>query len=370
MNKKLKLYISILVLIAFGVFFYFTPHLTISKMKKAAQNNDADTLSEYIDYPSVKESLKANINAMITSEVSANMDDNPFGAFGAALATVFINPMIDNLITPENLAMMMKGKKPEIEKPNDKYYEEKDSIDQNLGTTMSYNNFNSFVVTFKDKKSSDDPIKMIFKRNGIISWKLTSLRLPLAENENNQISTSKRFSDTGKTINRESNKQDNSKSQNGKSEYLGLPHDTKLGPIAPDFTLTDLEGRTVCLSDHNGKVVLINFWATWAPPCIKEMPLLNNFYQMMKDEDIVLLSISVDEGDKSKVESFMKKKNFNFPVLLDPEARIAGLYRTTGIPESFIIRKDGTVDNKIEGAIDWTSPKVIEYFQKLLKEPL
>lgn len=143
---------------------------------------------------------------------------------------------------------------------------------------------------------------------------------------------------------------------------------TQNGLIAPDFSLPDLDGRMISLSSFKGKVVIVNIWATWCPPCVAETPSLDKLYKTFKDEGLELLAVSVDEGGKRVVEKFMKKKNLSFPVLLDPDSRVAGLYRTTGVPESFIIKKDGTLDNKIEGAIDWTSPKRIEYFQKLLKE--
>ena len=200
MNKKPIFILFGLFFIALGVCFYYTPHWAVSNMKKAAENRDADTLSEYVDFPSLKESLKANFNAMMATEVSNNMSDNPFGAFGAALAAAFINPMIDNLVTPESLAMMMKGGKPELKKTNRKN-EKKSSntssnTNENTEMTMSYDNFNSFIVTTKEKDSSDDPVKMIFKRHGIISWKLTALRLPSPEKEDKNL---RAFADSPKT---------------------------------------------------------------------------------------------------------------------------------------------------------------------------
>lgn len=144
---------------------------------------------------------------------------------------------------------------------------------------------------------------------------------------------------------------------------------TQKGPSAPNFTLQGLDGRMVSLSDYRGKVVLLNIWATWCPPCVAEIPSLDKLYKMFRDEDFELLAVSVDEGGKRDVENFMKNKNMSFPVLLDPSGGIQRLYRTSAVPESFIIRKDGTVDNKIVGAIDWASPKVFEYIEKLIEEP-
>ena len=142
----------------------------------------------------------------------------------------------------------------------------------------------------------------------------------------------------------------------------------KRGPVAPDFTLTGLDGRQVSLSDHKGKVVILNIWATWCPPCIAEAPSLDKFYKMMKDEDFELLAVSIDEDGERAVKPFMEKQKLSFPVLLDPQNRVPRMYRSSKVPESFIIRKDGTLDSKIEGAIDWTTPKLIDHIHKLLKE--
>ena len=146
------------------------------------------------------------------------------------------------------------------------------------------------------------------------------------------------------------------------------PDQTRQGPPAPNFTLQDMDGRMVSLSDYKGKVVLLNIWATWCPPCVAEAPSIDKLHKMFEDEDFSLLAVSIDEGGKKAVEDFMKKKNLNFPVLLDPEGRVARLYQTTAVPESFIIRKDGTLDNRIVGAIDWTAPKILDYFRNLMIE--
>ncbi|MDY0223168.1 MAG: DUF2939 domain-containing protein [Desulfobacterium sp.] len=190
MNKKFLFVLCGLAVITLCVCFYYTPHWAVSNMKEAAENRDADTLSEYVDFPALKESLKTNFNAMMVTEVSNNMSDNPFGAFGAALATAFINPMIDNLVTPESLAMMMKGEKPELEKTNRENEKDKSDTDENTETTMKYDDFNSFIVTVKEKGSSEDPVKMIFKRHGIVSWKLTALRLPSPDKESKHAAPS------------------------------------------------------------------------------------------------------------------------------------------------------------------------------------
>ncbi len=106
-----------------------------------------------------------------------------------------------------------------------------------------------------------------------------------------------------------------------------------------DFTLADLHGKLWHLSDLQGKVVLVNFWATWCPPCRKEMPDLQALYDKYKDQGFVVLSIS-DEG-KEKVAPFIKERNISYPVLLDPGRKVNELYQVDGIPKSFVYNRDG-----------------------------
>lgn len=142
----------------------------------------------------------------------------------------------------------------------------------------------------------------------------------------------------------------------------------KDNPVAPDFTLPGLDGESVSLGDYRGKVVLLNIWATWCPPCLAEAPSMEKLYNRFKDDDFKLLAVSIDEDGKNAILPFMKSKDLSFTVLLDPEGIITKLYGTTAVPESFIIRKDGKIDGKIKGAIDWMSPKVIEYLTNLIEE--
>ncbi len=190
MNKKTIIILFGLVIIALGICFYYTPHWAVSNMKKAAENKDAEALSDYVDFPAFKESLKTNFNAMMASEVSNSVSDNPFSVFGAALATAFINPMIDNLVTPESLAMLMKGGKPQLEKTQSKNKAQSSFGEGETETSMRYDNLNRFVVTVKDKESPQEPVKLIFKRYGIISWKLSALRLPTGIEEKSAYSVS------------------------------------------------------------------------------------------------------------------------------------------------------------------------------------
>jgi peroxiredoxin len=106
-----------------------------------------------------------------------------------------------------------------------------------------------------------------------------------------------------------------------------------------DFTLMDLKGHSWTLHDLRGQVVLVNFWATWCPPCRSEMPDLNALYNEFKDKGFVVLAISDEEADK--VKSFIADNHFTYPVLLDPGRKVHEAYNVEGIPKSFVYDRDG-----------------------------
>jgi peroxiredoxin len=135
---------------------------------------------------------------------------------------------------------------------------------------------------------------------------------------------------------------------------------------APNFTLPGLDGKMVSLSDYQGHVVLVNIWATWCPPCVDEMPSMERLYQELKDENFEILAISIDAPGEKAVASFMKKNNLSFPALLDPGGTIKSAYQTTGVPESFIINKQGILVEKIIGPRNWADPTAVRYLRDLL----
>jgi peroxiredoxin len=140
------------------------------------------------------------------------------------------------------------------------------------------------------------------------------------------------------------------------------------GVPAPNFTFPDLDGKMVSLTDYKGKVVLLNIWATWCLPCVEEMPSMEKLYQELKDESFEILAVSIDESGVKAVLPFMKKHKLSFPALIDAAGAMKSLYQATGVPESFIVDKDGIIVEKVIGPRDWAAPGTIRFFQKLIQK--
>jgi peroxiredoxin len=139
------------------------------------------------------------------------------------------------------------------------------------------------------------------------------------------------------------------------------------GNPAPDFALKDLAGTTVKLSDFRGKVVVLNFWATWCPPCRQEIPSMMRLNQAMAGKDFQMLAVSIDEGGKDAVAGFFRKSGMALPALLDTDQAVGKRYGLTGVPETFVIDKKGVILKKVVGAMDWSEPAVLEFLEKNLK---
>jgi len=135
-----------------------------------------------------------------------------------------------------------------------------------------------------------------------------------------------------------------------------------VGSPAPDFTVQDAD-RKVSLHDLRGKVVVLNFWATWCPPCVDEMPSLVKLQSDLKDR-VVVLAISVDEDERS-YHTFLKKNNVDVLTVRDPQQKSNELYGTIKFPETYIIDRNGVVQRKFIGPVDWTRADVVEYLNKL-----
>ena len=146
--------------------------------------------------------------------------------------------------------------------------------------------------------------------------------------------------------------------------YLRV-YDVQPGDPAPQFRLVDEQGLGVGLDDYAGKMVLLNFWATWCPPCVHEMPSLNAVYERFRDEGFVVLAISVDE-DGEQYRTFLREAGVTFPTARDPERSVSTRYGTVKYPESYLISRDGRVLRKYIGPEDWTRPEIVNYLRSIL----
>jgi peroxiredoxin len=138
---------------------------------------------------------------------------------------------------------------------------------------------------------------------------------------------------------------------------------SRIGSHAPDFTVRDSE-RSVTLSQLKGQVVVLNFWATWCPPCIEEMPSLVQMQERMKPRGVTVLAVSVD-ADEHSYRRFLREHNVNLLAVRDADQKSNELYGTFKFPETYIIDRNGVVRRKFIGAVDWTDPEVMDFLGKL-----
>jgi cytochrome c biogenesis protein CcmG, thiol:disulfide interchange protein DsbE len=138
------------------------------------------------------------------------------------------------------------------------------------------------------------------------------------------------------------------------------PH---VGDVATDFTLQDSD-RKVRLSEFRGQIVVLNFWATWCPPCVEETPSLVSMQQRMKDKGVTVVGVSIDE-DGDAYHRFLKTYGINYLTVRDPDQKISTLYGSVGWPETYIIDRKGVVRRKVVGPVDWNSPEVAQFLNGL-----
>ncbi len=138
---------------------------------------------------------------------------------------------------------------------------------------------------------------------------------------------------------------------------------TRIGSPAPDFVVQD-GTQKVALHDLKGKVVVLNFWATWCPPCVEEMPSLVEMQKKLKGTDVVVLAVSLDvDGDAYK--KFLKDHGVDLLTVRDADQKSNALYGTYKFPETFIIDKNGVLRRKFIGAVDWNDPAIAQYLTTL-----
>jgi peroxiredoxin len=141
------------------------------------------------------------------------------------------------------------------------------------------------------------------------------------------------------------------------------------GEMAKPFTLTNLQGEKVSMASLRGKVVFLNIWATWCGPCREEMPSMEKLYERMHNQPgFVMLAISQDTGGRKLVADYVKRHGYHFEVLLDPTNKVADAYDITGVPETFIIGRDGRIVAHHAGAFNWAKPDVRTALDELLAD--
>lgn len=149
----------------------------------------------------------------------------------------------------------------------------------------------------------------------------------------------------------------------------GNQSDAEEAPVesidALDFTLEDMNGNKVSLSDFKGKTIFLNFWASWCGPCKYEMPFIEQLYQETKDSDLVIVTVNLEEP-KSTVSKFLTDNKYTFPVLLDSEVEVASQYGVSGIPLSLLIDKDFKIVSAHEGQMN--SYEMLKEFVDQLKD--
>ena len=138
-----------------------------------------------------------------------------------------------------------------------------------------------------------------------------------------------------------------------------------VGDSAPDFSITADSGRAVTPANFGGKLLVLNFWATWCPPCIEELPSLNEFQQRYANAGVVVLGVSIDTDEKA-YRSFLARAHVTFLTARDPERKISGDYGTIKVPETYIIDSSGKVVRKIISNTDWMSERMTKDVESLL----
>ncbi len=140
-------------------------------------------------------------------------------------------------------------------------------------------------------------------------------------------------------------------------------HPELVGRPAPQFTVQDDE-HSVSLRELRGKIVVLNFWATWCPPCVEETPALVAMQNRLRDRGVIVLAVSTDE-DVSAYKRFKRERMAGLLTVRDGEQRSNALYGTSKYPETYIIDKEGVLRRKFIGPVDWTNPEIIDYLTRL-----
>lgn len=151
-----------------------------------------------------------------------------------------------------------------------------------------------------------------------------------------------------------------------RSLVASVPESPRVGFRTPAFTLPDLQGKEVSVAELRGKVILINFWATWCGPCIVEMPSMEKLYREFHDEGFEILAVSSDLQGQMATKPFKEQFELTFPILHDLHQEVNAIYQIRSIPASLLVGKDGVIAYRVPGARDWYSEKARTMIRQLL----
>ncbi len=176
MDKKLKGGLALAVIAVSG-WFYYTPYMAVHGMQEAAQERDATRLAGYVDFPVVKENLKADLNGRMLQKLQGQ----PFAAVGAVFAGALVNTMVDAIVSPQGLAMMMHGEKPltaSTAERTESGSQEQPKETSQVETRMGYDGLNQFAIRVHRRDTPDQVIHLVLQRRHLLSWQLAEIRLP------------------------------------------------------------------------------------------------------------------------------------------------------------------------------------------------
>ncbi len=145
-------------------------------------------------------------------------------------------------------------------------------------------------------------------------------------------------------------------------------HITEAGDTAPSFSIVTERGRTITPTDFGGKILALNFWASWCPPCLEELPSMNEFAREFSSQGVVVIGISIDKNP-TLYKRFLTQRAVVFDTARDPDADISARYGTFQIPETYIIGRDGKVLEKTADAFNWMDPQFLARVKVMLGSP-
>ena len=169
---------ALLVLCAVAVWLYFTPHLTVKRLQDAAEAGDREALARLVDFPSVRASLKEEVRQEMAERIDKEADANPFARFGAALAGMMVDPLVDSFVTPGGIAAAVRGERPSVGKQG---RDRARKAARDVEVTRGYEGDDTFVLHFRDRADGRERMALVMRREGLADWKLSAIRLAEGE---------------------------------------------------------------------------------------------------------------------------------------------------------------------------------------------